>query len=257
MSRCTCFLHSFPCVPRSFPRRNEIAANLSSTSRQFFILRRWQPRRVDPLVQSWKSRGGRRNEVAARGWFLIKNRYITPIRGSATADYAASSLIRLRSIRASPRVAAGSIIGQHEPPLDNEPADAPLLRSLFEKDLLFTSDEMSASFHFFVPPSSLSSGSSLPATVILRNTFGGWLLEECKGEEKFEIRSIGCWQPSMKDVSSFEMWYELFNRRKSMGAKVGFFSSWDLNACYDIFKTLSIDQSLIFTFSFIFNKELM
>lgn len=42
-----------------------------------------------------------------------------------------------------------------------------------------------------------------------------------------------------------------------MGAKVGFFSSWDLNACYDIFKTLSIDQSLIFTFSFIFNKELM
>lgn len=27
-----------------------------------------------------------RNEVAARGWVLIKNRYITPIRGSATAD---------------------------------------------------------------------------------------------------------------------------------------------------------------------------
>lgn len=69
------------------------------------------------------------------------------------------------TIRASPRVAAGSIIGQHEPPLDNEPADAPLLRSLFEKDLLFTSQEMPASFHFSVPRSSLSSGSSLPATV--------------------------------------------------------------------------------------------
>lgn len=78
------------------------------------------------------------------------------------------------SIRASPRVAAGSIIGQHEPPLDNEPADAPLL----EKDLLFTSDEMSASFHYFVPrTASLSSrSSSLPAIHcygILRNTFAG------------------------------------------------------------------------------------
>ena len=30
------------------------------------------------------------------------------------------------SIGASPQVAAGSIIGRHEPPLDNEPADAPL-----------------------------------------------------------------------------------------------------------------------------------
>lgn len=49
-----------------------------------------------PATRSWKSRGGRRNEVAARGWILIKNRYITPIRGSATADYAASSLIRQR-----------------------------------------------------------------------------------------------------------------------------------------------------------------
>lgn len=77
--------------------RFKIAAKLSSIWRQFFILRRWQLRCVDPpLVRSWKSRGGRRNEVAARGWILIKNRYITPIRGSATADYEASSLIRQR-----------------------------------------------------------------------------------------------------------------------------------------------------------------
>lgn len=77
--------------------RFKIAAKLSSIWRQFFILRRWQLRCVDPpLVRSWKSRGGRSNEVAARGWILIKNRYITPIRGSATADYEASSLIRQR-----------------------------------------------------------------------------------------------------------------------------------------------------------------
>lgn len=62
------------------------------------------------------------------------------------------------SIRASPQVAAGSIIGRHEPPLDNEPADAPLrgLRSsLLQKDSLFTSEKMSASFHPLVPDAPL------------------------------------------------------------------------------------------------------
>lgn len=110
------------------------------------------------------------------------------------------------SIRASPRVAAGSIIGQHEPPLDNEQADAPLLPSLLEKDLLFTSDEMSASFHHFVPrTASLSSRSSSPIT-----EFYVTLLPD-ETFEKFEIRSIGC-----------SSGMNFFNRQKSTGVKVGF-----------------------------------
>src|SRR5580765_6092378 len=50
------------------------------------------PRRFVPLVVKLTvdltrdERERERNEVAARGWVLIKNRYITPIRGSATAD---------------------------------------------------------------------------------------------------------------------------------------------------------------------------
>ena len=71
-------------------------------------------------------RGGRRNEVAARGWILIKNRYITPIRGLATGGLRSIEPNKAASIGASPQVAASSIIGRHEPPLDNEPADAPL-----------------------------------------------------------------------------------------------------------------------------------
>lgn len=64
--------------------------------------------------------------MVARGWILIKNRYITPIRGLATGGLRSIEPNKAASIGASPQVAAGSIIGRHEPPLDNEPADAPL-----------------------------------------------------------------------------------------------------------------------------------
>lgn len=49
-----------------------------------------EPRRFVPRVVKLTADLTRdereRNEVAARGWVLIKNRYITPISGSATAD---------------------------------------------------------------------------------------------------------------------------------------------------------------------------
>lgn len=77
------------------------------------------------------------------------------------------------SIRASPRVVAASIIGQHEPPLDNEPADAPLLRSLFEKDLLFTRCLLPSTSSFLHLPTLLDSSLPVNSYEILRNTFAG------------------------------------------------------------------------------------
>lgn len=96
VSRCTCFLHSFPrrvtkLQPQWQPTFHPLHANFSSfeDGKYGVSIRHLQE------VGSHLGRK-RRNEVAARGWILIKNRYITPIRGSATADYAASSLIRER-----------------------------------------------------------------------------------------------------------------------------------------------------------------